>query len=196
MFIDNQSFIIKERVAIIQDSYKISAPDGHFLGEVRQNKSFSNFILGYFFSERTRPCELIVYDANDTKICSIRKGWTIFRIKVTIRDAEDKKLAYYRKDLINIFTPKFTVYNIEGRKIARIKGDIFKWNYEILDTDGREVGSVCKKWNGMIKEFFTTADKYRVDISASVTNQSMRLVIFSVAVATDQLFKEHNHATD
>jgi uncharacterized protein YxjI len=78
----------------------------------------------------------------------------------------------------------------EGREIATIKGDWAAWNFEITDTAGQRIGRVDKKWDGLAKELFTTADKYVVNIEPSVTDENQRIAIASVAAAIDMILKE------
>ena len=86
--------------------------------------------------------------------------------------------------------PKFTLLDNLGHEIATIKGDWKAWNFEITDAAGQKIGTIDKKWNGLAKEMFTTADKYAVNIESNLADGNTRVAVASVAAAIDMILKE------
>ncbi len=64
------------------------------------------------------------------------------------------------------------------------------WNFQINDASDKEIGTITKKWNGALKEVFTTADKYKVDLNAGFTDESNKIVILSSAITIDIVWRE------
>jgi uncharacterized protein YxjI len=56
------------------------------------------------------------------------------------------------------------------------------------------VGTINKKWGGLTKELFTTADKYIVSIDRkeNLTNDFVRALIVATATTIDMVLKEAN----
>jgi uncharacterized protein YxjI len=52
------------------------------------------------------------------------------------------------------------------------------------------MGQVSKKWAGIAKEFFTTADKYIVDIDQNIKDVKARMLVLSAALTIDLVLKE------
>jgi uncharacterized protein YxjI len=74
--------------------------------------------------------------------------------------------------------------------VAEVKGDWKGWTFTFLGPDGREIGSVTKKWAGVGKELFTSADNYMITLQeVSPANASLLL---AAGIAIDVVFKEHN----
>ena len=50
------------------------------------------------------------------------------------------------------------------------------WDFAIHDSQGAEVGRVSKQWAGILKEGYTTADTYVLEIEAAVSSD-LRLLM-------------------
>ena len=84
------------------------------------------------------------------------------------------------------------MFDAQDRPFAEVKGDWAAWNFRFLDAGGREIGSVAKQWAGMAKEFFTSADNYRVVIDDSLAdNPIAKMLLLAAALAADVVYKEH-----
>ena len=68
-----------------------------------------------------------------------------------------------------------------------MKGDWKGWNFKFLDSAGQEMGVVTKKWAGLGKELFTSADNYIIEIKEGTANNALLL---AAAIAIDTVFKE------
>ncbi|GAB2021331.1 hypothetical protein RyT2_04050 [Pseudolactococcus yaeyamensis] len=83
----------------------------------------------------------------------------------------------------------FKILDAQDIEIAEINGDWKGWNFVITDETG-QIGIVTKKWNGAMKELFTTADKYFVEMSDDLLDETKRQAIASTAIAIDMIIKE------
>ncbi|MBN1489547.1 MAG: RNAase, partial [Phycisphaerae bacterium] len=60
-----------------------------------------------------------------------------------------------------------------------------------LSDDGFEFAHVTKKWSGLGKEFFTSADNYVLEISDAVEpDNTIRLLILAAVMCIDMVLKE------
>jgi uncharacterized protein YxjI len=64
------------------------------------------------------------------------------------------------------------------------------WNFTINDVDGNTIGTISKKWNGLLKEAFTTADKYIVSIQTDIAENDKKVAIVATAITVAMIFKE------
>ena len=66
-----------------------------------------------------------------------------------------------------------------------------------MTPDGSvELGHVSKKWGGVAKELFTSADTYAVDVSPDLSDQPMaKMLVLAAALATDMIFKAETKGT-
>jgi uncharacterized protein YxjI len=52
------------------------------------------------------------------------------------------------------------------------------------------LATINKKWNGAMKEIFTTADKYKVSIDGTLVNDTLKKIVLSSAITIDMVLKE------
>jgi hypothetical protein len=74
--------------------------------------------------------------------------------------------------------------------VSVITGDWKAWNFKINDSKDKQIGTISKKWNGAMKEIFTTADKYNVDINQEFNDTTNKIAILSGAITIDMVLKE------
>ena len=75
--------------------------------------------------------------------------------------------------------------------VAEIKGDWKGWNFRFLTPEGNEIGKVTKKWAGLGKELFTSADNYIIALNetAAIRPDAAPLLL-AAGLAIDTVFKE------
>ena len=190
-FFQNNTFVIDEKVAAfkLSNAYRVYDGQGNEIGAIQEHKSFFRILLGLFLSDSMLPFELNILNEDGRCIAQLKRGLTLFMSQVRIFDETGKVLGSF-KQKFTLLKPKFTLVDTLGHEIATIKGDWKAWKFDITDAAGQQIGSVNKSWNGIAKELFTTADKYVVNISPSVTDEHQRIAIASVAAALDMVLKE------
>ena len=74
--------------------------------------------------------------------------------------------------------------------LCTLKGKWTSWEFKFLN-EGTELASVSKKWSGLGKEFFTSADNYVLQISDSVPpDNPIRMLILAAVFCIDMVLKE------
>ena len=74
--------------------------------------------------------------------------------------------------------------------LCSLKGNWTGWDFRFIAGD-TEFAHVTKKWSGLGKEFFTSADNYVLQISDSVPrNNRVRLLILAAVLCIDMVLKE------
>jgi uncharacterized protein YxjI len=63
------------------------------------------------------------------------------------------------------------------------------WNFNVQDAAGAEVARITKKWVGLAKAAFTTADNYVVEIHKQMDDPLLSLVV-AAALCVDTALKQ------
>jgi uncharacterized protein YxjI len=85
----------------------------------------------------------------------------------------------------------FWVQDAQGQPLAEVKGDWKGWNFRFLSADGSELGVVTKKWAGLGRELFTSADNYVVSLGAATAQGGdSAALLLAAGLAIDIVFKE------
>jgi uncharacterized protein YxjI len=129
-------------------------------------------------------------DENGPVLFTIDKPFTFLRSKVVVHDASGQAMGYFKSKLFSL-GGGFWVHDMSDQVVAEIKGDWKGWNFKFLNGQGGEIGLVTKKWGGLAKELFTSADTYAVSIAESAGDgRATRILLLAAALAIDIVFKE------
>jgi len=190
-FFESNEYFIDEKVQFFKfhNVYKIYDPMGLHVGTVTQHVSGWHKFLRLFLKKAMFPFHLEVTDGNDRVLASIHRGWTFWMSRITIKDGNDTVTGYI-KQKFRFVKPRFLIFDANESQIAEINGDWKAWNFSITDTNGIQIGSINKKWAGVAKEFFTSADKYYVNILPEYDENRNKMNIVVTAITIDMVLKE------
>jgi uncharacterized protein YxjI len=191
-FFESNEYFIDEKVGFLKfhNEYKVYDNDATPVGRIVQRVSPWHKVLRLFLNKKMFPFTLEIVDNNEQVLVSIKRGWTFWMSKITILDAEGN-VSGFIKQKFKFLKPRFQILNAEGEQIAEINGDWKAWNFGISDTNGRAIGFINKKWNGLAKEMFTSADKYHVSIIPDFAEDQHKVNIVATAITIDMVLKEN-----
>jgi uncharacterized protein YxjI len=186
------TFLIREHAGLLKfaDTYDIIDPSsGKRLGLARERPSFMIKFLRLLAGKRWLPTTVYVFAGEEESLLfSIHRGFTFFRTKVWVQDKTGKAIGYFKSE---VFWKGFFVYDLEDNLVAKIKGDWVGWDFKFLSSDGKEIGSVTKKFSGIGKEFFTSADNYVINIAEEMHKKpTAKILLFAAALAIDIVYHE------
>jgi uncharacterized protein YxjI len=108
---------------------------------------------------------------------------------VDVLDENDRPVGQFKQKLFSI-GGKFDVLNPEGVAICTLKGKWTSWDFRFVQGN-TELASVTKKWAGLGKELFTSADNYMLSIGPSLAPaDSTRVLIVAAVMCIDMVLKE------
>lgn len=197
MLLDRKTFLIKEQIQFMKLSgtYNIFDPESQQqIGVAKEEPGGFIKFLRIFISKLMLPTKVVVYDREEPgPILTMEKPFSWFRSKVGIYDRNGSYLGYFRSKLLTL-GGGFFVFDATERQIAEIKGDWKGWNFKFLDADGKGMGVITKKWAGIGKELFTSADNYIISISDTVEQKpELSALLLAAGLAIDIVFKERNN---
>ena len=192
---DRNAYLIKERVGFLKlaDSFDIYDPaSGMKIGNAREAIGLMLKLLRLLVNKRLLPTRVEVReDEHGPVLLSIRRGFNLFRARVTVHDRVGNELGHFKSKLLSI-GGGFHVLDAFDKPVADIKGDWKGWNFRFLAADGTELGKVTKKWAGLGKELFTSADNYVIALDEGRTFPPEAVALLLAAgLAIDIVYKEH-----
>jgi uncharacterized protein YxjI len=194
--LERQRFLIKEQVALLKtvDTYDIFDPDtGEQVGIAREVPGEWIKWMRWFLSKHLMPTTVEVREIHDESLLfMIRRPVRFWRQRVEVLDADDNLIGFFQSKVLTI-GGGFWVYDCHGRPFAEVKGNWIGWNFEFLTPDGREMGIVTKKWAGLGKELFTSADNYIVSIHDDLAHEPIaKMLLLAAALAIDIVYYEED----
>jgi uncharacterized protein YxjI len=189
-FFSHKDYFIDEKVAFLKftNAYKIYNSDGAQIGNVVQSMPGFLKLLSLIINKSFFPLKLDIIDMDNNTLVTIKRGWTFFMSKMQVLDSDGNILAHIRQKF-KLLKPNFIILNPDETQAANITGDWKAWNFTIFDSAQKQIGTITKKWAGILKEAFTTADKYIVDINPDVALEQ-KIPILATAITIDMVLKE------
>jgi uncharacterized protein YxjI len=187
----HDDYFIDEKVAFLKfsNAYRVFDGQGNIIGAIKETMPAPLKLLSFIVSKGFFPFKLDIMDAGEKVLATIKRGWTFFMSRIRVLDAEGNTLALIRQQF-KLFNPTFHILTPDESPIASITGDWKAWNFSIQDGGGNRIGTISKKWNGILKEAFTTADKYVVSINPGAAEDAKKIAIVATAITIDMVLKE------
>lgn len=186
-------FLVKEHLGLFKaaNNYDIYDPDtGSIIMECREEKmGFFTKLLRFTDYKRMTPFDIQIRTPDGAPVVRVTRGISIFLSNVRVLDESDQVVGGFKQKLFSI-GGKFDVLDRSDQPVCSLKGNWSGWDFRFVH-DSVELAQVSKKWAGLGKELFTSADNYVLSISDSVpTNSVIRQLILAAVMCIDMVLKE------
>jgi uncharacterized protein YxjI len=186
-------FFIKEQVGIFRaaNNYDILNPESKELIMTCREPNLGFFTKMFRFSDykRMTPFEVEVRSANGEKVITVKRGFALILSTVEVLDENDVLIGKFKQKFFSI-GGRFDVLDASENLVCTLKGKWTSWDFRFMSGDS-ELAHVSKKWAGLGKELFTSADNYMLQINDSVKkDDSVRQLILAAVMCIDMVMKE------
>ncbi len=190
--LSNNVFLIKEHIGMFKaaNNYDIYDPNtSDIILECREELGLITKILRFTDYKRNTPFNIIIKTPTDEPIIKVTRGISIFLSKVSVFDENDIYIGCFKQKLFSI-GGKFDVLDSDDNVVCTLQGKWTGWDFKFI-MDDKELAHVTKKWAGIGKELFTSADNYVLNISEIVPEDSpVRKLILAAVMCIDMVLKE------
>ena len=185
--------VFKQKTKIIEmnQHFKIKDEEGNEIGDIVQEgqsklKKFVRLVgdVDQFFTHT-----LSVYDSAGTKVIELTRPRKLVKSRVIVKDGTGGKVGQIVQQNV-LGKIRFDLEDTSGQSLGMIKAENWRaWNFSIVDPTDREIGRITKKWEGLARTMFTTADHYMLEVEPSVQGK-LRLFALASACAIDLALKQ------
>ena len=189
----NNLFFVKEQVGMFKaaNNYDIYDPStNQKIIECREpNLGVFTKIFRFTDYKRMTPFDVEVRTPEGQNILSVKRGFSILDSRVEVFDELGKLAGTFSRKFFSI-GGKFDVLDAQGTVICTLQGKWTSWDFRFMKGE-KELANVSKKWAGLGKELFTSADNYMLTIDGSVAaNDEARVLIMAAVLCIDMVLKE------
>lgn len=191
--LNRNTYLVKEHVGIFKaaNNFDIYNPEsGTQIMSCREpNLGFFTKMFRFSDYKRMTAFDIIITDAQNKKVLNVKRGVTIFRSDVEVFDESNRLIGIFKQKLFS-FGGKFEIHDKNDNHLATLQGKWTGWDFKFM-KDNHELAHVSKKWAGIGKEFFTSADNYVIEINNSVPqDDAIRPLVLAAVMCIDMVFKE------
>jgi uncharacterized protein YxjI len=165
--------------------YSINTTEGERVLYAYEESGF----LGRQLLRSHRPLTLHVVDGGGQPVLEASRGFFWFLSHLHVRDGQGRPLGSLRRRF-GILKRTFSIEDANGRQLAEVRGPLFRPNTFMIYREDKEVARVTKQWSGVMKEAFTDADTFRLQMNNRELGRELSLLLLATAFAIDLDFFE------
>jgi uncharacterized protein YxjI len=191
--LNNNLFFVKEHIGMFKaaNNYDILNPSTQEIMMIcrEENLGFFTKILRFTDYKRMTPFNIEIKTTSGQKILTVKRGTTFLVSTVEVFDENDQLVGSFKQKFFSI-GGKFNLFDANDNLLCTLKGKWTSWDFRFI-KDNVEFAHVSKKWAGIGKELFTTADNYILEIDKRVPeNAPIRVMIMAAVMCIDMVLKE------
>ncbi|SFH86948.1 phospholipid scramblase-related protein [Planctomicrobium piriforme] len=186
-------FLVKEHVGFFKASNNFDVFDpatGDLLLHCREpNLGFFTKLLRFTDYKTMTPFDVEVTTPDGEPVVRVTRGVNLFLSKVKVLDEDNVCVGGFKQKMFSI-GGAFQVLGVNDEPLCLLQGKWTGFQYKFVHGD-QVLAEVNKKWNGLGKEMFTTADNYMLQISDVVPpDNPIRMLIIGAVFCIDMVLKE------
>ncbi|HUR78821.1 MAG TPA: phospholipid scramblase-related protein [Acidimicrobiales bacterium] len=190
--LDASVLVVNQKAKIIEltNEYAIFDERGSQIGAVRQvGQGMARKVLRALTSiDQFLTTKLEVIDGEGKTLLQLTRPAKIFKSRVVVADGSGREIGTIVQENM-IGKIRFGLL-AGGRPVGSINAENWRaWDFNIQDHNGREVARVKKKWEGIVKNVFTTADNYVVNVPSPL-EEPLRSLVVAAALSIDTALKQ------
>jgi uncharacterized protein YxjI len=191
--LQHNQYFVKEHVGFLKaaNNYDVLdlATQQPLLYCREERLGFFTKMLRFTDYKRNTPFEVIIRTPDGQPVVCVKRGITIFLSRVDVLDENGQRVGGFQQKLFSI-GGAFTVLGANDQPLCELKGKWTAWDFQFM-AGQNELARVTKKWAGLGKELFTSADNYVLTISEQVPKDNpVRMLIMAAVMCIDMVLKE------
>ncbi len=191
--VNRNVFLVKEHIGVFKaaNNYDIYDPETGDVIMLCREENLGALTKFFRFTDykRMTPFDIRITTPEGQQLVRVTRGLTFLRSKVTVLDGNGEAIGGFNQKLLSI-GGAFDVLDQDDQILCSLKGKWTGWDFRFI-AGGTEFAHVTKKWTGIGKEFFTSADIYVLQISDAVPpDNRLRLLILAAVMCIDMVLKE------
>lgn len=191
--LSSNQFFVKEHTGIFKaaNQYDIFDPTSQQkVLECREpHLGFITKLFRFTDYKRMTPFDVRIQTPEGQQVLRVRRGLSLLLSKVEVLDENDQIVGYFKQKLFSI-GGKFDVLNAQEEVLCTLQGHWASWDFRFMQGQ-TELANVSKKWAGIGKELFTSADNYILTLQETLPAQApLRPLILGAVMCIDMVLKE------
>lgn len=181
----------KAKIWEMNTEYAIHAQTGQQIGAIRQvGQSGARKILRLLSNlDAYMTHRFQVVDNHGNVVLQVIKQGMKLKAKIDVLNGQGQVVGQIAQE--NMIGKIRFGFLVGGQRIGGLAGESwFNWDFSVTDHMNTEVARVNKKWAGLGRELFTTADNYVIQMHRPLEDPLRSLVLAS-ALTVDQVLRQH-----
>ena len=140
-------------------------------------------LLLRWFLKALRPFTILVTRTDGGAVLRLERPFRFYFHKIDVRDAQGKLLGTVEREF-SVLRRLYRVSDATGSVTCQLYGPLLHpWTFQIRERVGdieQESGKITKKWSGALKEAFTAADNFAVEMPPGKSVEAKSVLLGAV----------------
>lgn len=198
----SNAFMIKQKKEWLEilsgfeskNNYLIFDSNKQQLGFISEIGSGFLKVLSRLFLRSHRPFEIKISNNQGEELLSVHRPFFWFFSDLFVEYNGKKYGSVHRR--FSIIYKTYSILDPMGAEVFRIKSPIWRlWTFPILNKLENQVGVISKRWQGVLKEVFTDADAFFIDLHSQELTTDQKVLLFVSGISIDFDFFEQNQGS-
>jgi uncharacterized protein YxjI len=186
-------FFVKEHVGLFKaaNNYDVLDPQTREVILLCREDDLGLFtrLLRFTDYKRMTPFDVRIKTPEGQTVVRVTRGVSFFISNVKVTDEHDRVVGGFKQKFFSI-GGTFTVLGAQDQPVCTLKGNWTGWDFKFV-SGGAVLAQVTKKWAGLGKELFTSADNYMLTIADDIRpDDPRRLLLLAAVMSIDMVLKE------
>lgn len=186
-------FFVKEHTGVFKaaNNYDVLDPQtGQIVLLCREDDlGFFTRLLRFTDYKRMTPFDVRIKTPEGTTVVRVTRGVSLFLSHVKVMDEHDRVVGGFKQKFFSL-GGRFTVLDAQDQPVCTLQGNWTGWDFKFV-SGASVLAQVSKKWAGLGKELFTSADNYMLTIADGVRpDDPRRLLLLAAVMSIDMVLKE------
>ena len=186
-------FFVKEHTGVFKaaNNYDVLDPQtGQIVLLCREDDlGFFTKILRFTDYKRMTPFDVRIKTPEGTTVVRVTRGVSLFLSHVKVMDEHDRVVGGFKQKFFSL-GGRVTVLDAQDQPVCILQGNWTGWDFKFV-SGASVLAQVSKKWAGLGKELFTSADNYMLTIADSVRpDDPRRLLLLAAGMSIDMVLQE------
>ena len=186
-------FFVKEHVGLFKaaNNYDVLDPQTSQVVLLCREDDLGFFtrLLRFTDYKRMTPFDVRIKTPEGVTLVRVTRGVSLFVSHVKVMDEHDRVVGGFKQKFFSI-GGRFTVLDAQDQPVCTLQGNWTGWDFKFV-SGGTVLAQVSKKWAGLGKELFTSADNYMLTIADSIRpDDPRRLLLLAAVMSIDMVLKE------
>ncbi len=180
----------KAKLVEIKNEYAIYNQEGQQIGAVRQvgQSTFRKVLRFVSKIDSFLSHKLEIVDTQGNIVLKVERPAAFVKSKFQVSGPQGPIGEIAQKNMFGKIKFGFIV---QGQEIGSLNAENWRaWNFNIQNGSGQEVAKIAKKFSGLMKAAFTTADSYVVEINGQL-DPTLHAMVLASALTVDTALKQH-----
>jgi len=187
------TFFVKEHVGMFKaaNNFDIYNPENQEMIMTCREENLGFFTKMFRFTDykRITPFNIEIKTTAGERVLTVKRGTSFWLSTVNVYDEKHQLMGKFKQRFFSI-GGKFDILDTDDSVLCQLKGKWTSWDFRFV-KDQVEFAHISKKWAGVGKELFTSADNYMLQIDTKVPAENpIRLLIVAAVMCIDMVLKE------